>query len=71
MQSIIAGMGMSGLAMLFAAVGFLPPIAVALTQEAIDVAVILNALRALTTNGKSVPILRWHRRPMLAATWGP
>jgi len=44
---------MSGLAMLFAAVGFLPPIAAALTQEAIDVAVILNALRALTANRKS------------------
>ena len=53
LQSIIAGMGMSGLAMLFAAVGFLPPIAAALTQEAIDVAVILNALRALTANRKS------------------
>jgi cation transport ATPase len=45
LQSIIAGMGMSGLAMLLAAVGFLPPIAAALTQEAIDVAVILNAAR--------------------------
>jgi hypothetical protein len=33
--------------MTFAAVGWLPPIAGALTQEAIDVAVILNALRAL------------------------
>lgn len=53
LQSIIAGMGMSGLAMLFAAVGLLPPIAAALTQEAIDVAVILNALRALTAKGKS------------------
>ena len=52
-QSIIAGMGMSGLAMLLAAVGVLPPIAGALTQEAIDVAVILNALRALTSRGKS------------------
>jgi heavy metal translocating P-type ATPase len=62
LQSIIAGMGMSGLAMLFAAVGFLPPIAAALTQEAIDVAVILNALRALTANGKSA------RRKMPEAT---
>jgi len=33
----------------FAAVGLLPPIAGALTQEVIDVAVILNALRALTS----------------------
>ena len=47
LQSIIAGIAMSGVAMAFAAVGWLPPIAGALTQEAIDVAVILNALRAL------------------------
>ncbi|HEY4921697.1 MAG TPA: heavy metal translocating P-type ATPase [Xanthobacteraceae bacterium] len=49
LQSIIAGMAMSGIAMLVAAAGFLPPVAGALTQEAIDVAVILNALRALRT----------------------
>jgi heavy metal translocating P-type ATPase len=48
LQSIVAGMAMSGIAMGFAAIGWLPPIAGALTQEAIDVAVILNALRALT-----------------------
>jgi heavy metal translocating P-type ATPase len=47
-QSIVAGMAMSGVAMAFAAIGWLPPIAGELTQEAIDVAVILNALRALT-----------------------
>jgi heavy metal translocating P-type ATPase len=52
-QSITAGMTMSGLAMIFAAVGFLPPIAGALTQEAIDVAVILNALRALAPGRRS------------------
>jgi hypothetical protein len=34
------------------AVGLLPPIAGALTQEVIDIAVILNALRALTTGHK-------------------
>jgi cation transport ATPase len=33
--------------MLLAAFGYLPPIAGALVQEAIDVVVILNALRAL------------------------
>ncbi len=48
LQSILAGLAMSGAAMGFAALGLLPPIAGALTQEAIDVAVILNALRALT-----------------------
>ena len=47
MQSIIAGLTMSGAAMGAAALGWLPPVASALTQEAIDVAVILNALRAL------------------------
>jgi hypothetical protein len=48
MQSIVAGMSLSGLAMIAAAFGWLTPVAGALTQEAIDVAVILNALRALT-----------------------
>lgn len=47
LQSIVAGMALSGIAMGFAAAGLLPPIAGALTQEVIDVAVILNALRAL------------------------
>jgi cation transport ATPase len=39
-------MGLSFAAMGFAAVGLLPPVAGALLQEGIDVAVILNALRA-------------------------
>jgi P-type E1-E2 ATPase len=52
LQSILAGMGLSGVAMGFAAIGLLPPIAGALTQEVIDVAVILNALRALTSGHK-------------------
>jgi hypothetical protein len=47
--AIFAGMAMSGIAMAFAADGYLPPIAGALIQEVIDIAVILNALRALTT----------------------
>jgi len=46
-QSIVAGMTLSGIAMAAAAGGWLTPVAAALTQEAIDVAVILNALRAL------------------------
>ena len=53
LQSIVAGMGMSGIAMCIAAIGLLPPVAGALTQEVIDVAVILNALRALTSGHKS------------------
>jgi cation transport ATPase len=44
-QSIWAGLGLSASAMLLAALGFIPPVAGALLQEAIDVAVILNALR--------------------------
>jgi heavy metal translocating P-type ATPase len=51
-QSIVTGMAMSGLAMGVAALGWLTPVAGALTQEAIDVAVILNALRALTPGRK-------------------
>jgi len=61
LQSIICGMTFSGLAMGFAAVGLLPPIAGALTQEAIDVAVIVNALRALTSGHE------FDRRKMPAA----
>ncbi|MFW3113485.1 heavy metal translocating P-type ATPase [Mycobacterium haemophilum DSM 44634] len=47
LQSAITGMGMSLAAMGFAAMGLLPPAIGALLQEGIDVAVILNALRAL------------------------
>ncbi len=47
LQSVIAGMGLSFLAMIAAALGYLPPVEGALLQEAIDVAVIFNALRAL------------------------
>lgn len=47
MQSIAVGLGLSGLAMVVAAFGHIPPVAGALLQEGIDVAVILNALRAL------------------------
>jgi cation transport ATPase len=46
-QSVLAGMGLSIAAMGFAAAGRLAPVAGALLQEGIDVAVILNALRAL------------------------
>ena len=46
-QSVLFGMGLSGLAMIFAALGFIIPVFGALLQEVIDVAVILNALRAL------------------------
>jgi P-type E1-E2 ATPase len=47
LQSVGAGMTLSLLAMVPAAIGLLPPVSGALLQEAIDVAVIVNALRAL------------------------
>jgi heavy metal translocating P-type ATPase len=47
LQSVVAGMGLSLAAMIVAAFGYLPPLGGALFQEAIDIAVILNALRAL------------------------
>ncbi|HEX6519435.1 MAG TPA: heavy metal translocating P-type ATPase [Streptosporangiaceae bacterium] len=47
LESVLAGMGMSLAAMGVAAAGLLPAVWGALLQEAIDVAVILNALRAL------------------------
>ena len=47
LQSVLAGMALSVVGMILATVGVLPPVAGAFFQEAIDVAVILNALRAL------------------------
>lgn len=47
LESVVAGIGMSVLGMIAAAFGYLTPVQGALLQEAIDVAVILNALRAL------------------------
>ncbi|HSP10335.1 MAG TPA: heavy metal translocating P-type ATPase [Candidatus Dormibacteraeota bacterium] len=52
-QSVVAGMVLSMVGMLLATAGVLPPVAGAFFQEAIDVAVILNALRAL--GGVKVP----------------
>jgi P-type E1-E2 ATPase len=46
LQGIWIGMGLSLIAMIFAAFGFIPPTAGALLQEGIDVLVIVNALRA-------------------------
>jgi heavy metal translocating P-type ATPase len=47
LQSVYAGLGLSIAAMIVAAFGYLPVVHGALLQEVIDVAVILNALRAL------------------------
>ncbi len=45
LQSAIGGMALSLCGMLIAGAGYLPPVAGALTQELIDVVVIVNALR--------------------------
>lgn len=47
LESVVAGIGLSILGMIAAAFGYLTPVQGALLQELIDVAVILNALRAL------------------------
>jgi heavy metal translocating P-type ATPase len=46
-ESVVVGIGLSILCMIAAAFGYLTPVQGALLQEVIDVAVILNALRAL------------------------
>lgn len=62
-QGVLAGMGLSLLAMLLAAAGYLPALAGAIVQEVIDLAVIANALRALGAGR--------HERaaPTLAGEW--
>ncbi len=56
-QSAVVGMGLSLVAMVIAALGWLPAAAGALLQEGIDVAVIINALRALRAgSGDSVQV---------------
>ncbi|MEX2562726.1 MAG: heavy metal translocating P-type ATPase [Nitriliruptoraceae bacterium] len=46
-QSALVGIGLSAVAMVFAALGYLTPVAGAIVQEVIDLAVLANALRAL------------------------
>ncbi|MBO0755229.1 MAG: heavy metal translocating P-type ATPase, partial [Bradyrhizobiaceae bacterium] len=62
-ESILVGMSLSILAMLAAMIGWLAPVPAAIVQEAIDVAVILNALRALNP-------VRSHIRRMTPAMIG-
>ena len=52
LQSVYAGIGLSIIGMIAAAFGYITPVRGALLQEAIDVAVILNALRALKGGAK-------------------
>lgn len=55
LESVFVGMGLSLVAMVFAALGYLKPVAGAVLQEVIDVLVILNALRALGGGGLVPP----------------
>jgi soluble P-type ATPase len=73
LQSVYVGIGLSFAAMGFATFGYLPPVQGALLQELIDVAVILNALRALRDrNGGAGPRERGrrHRRHLHPAIRG-
>ena len=47
LQSVVVGLSLSSTGMIAAALGYLPPLEGAIFQEVIDIAVILNALRAL------------------------
>jgi cation transport ATPase len=47
LQSALGGMLLSLIGMIFAALGYLPPVAGAITQEIIDLIAILNALRIM------------------------
>ena len=55
-QSIFVGLGLSFACMVAAAFGKIPPVTGALLQEAIDVAVILNALRARSIPKFNTPL---------------
>jgi heavy metal translocating P-type ATPase len=55
LESVVVGMGLSLIAMGLAAAGFIAPIDGALLQEAIDILVILNALRALGGRAVGIP----------------
>lgn len=56
LESVVAGISLSVLGMAAAALGYLTPVQGALIQEVIDVAVILNALRALRIAPREVTV---------------
>lgn len=62
LESVLVGMGLSLVAMGFAAAGLLSPVAGAVLQEGIDVLVIFNALRALGGGGLTPPVRPGARR---------
>jgi heavy metal translocating P-type ATPase len=51
LQSAVGGMALSLIGMAFAAAGYLPPVAGAMVQEAIDVLAVVNALRVAVPPG--------------------
>ncbi|CAH1660156.1 Heavy metal translocating P-type ATPase [Hyphomicrobiales bacterium] len=53
LQSIVVGLGLSGIAMVLAAFGHIPPVVGAFLQQGIDIAVIVNALRTLVGPAES------------------
>jgi P-type E1-E2 ATPase len=57
-ESVVAGIGLSVLGMIAAALGYLTPVQGALLQEVIDIAIILNALRALRISPAGVSTLQ-------------
>jgi cation transport ATPase len=52
LQSAVGGMALSVAGMLAAFAGLLPPVSGAVLQEAIDLAAVLNALRAAVPEGE-------------------
>ena len=52
LQSAVGGMALSVVGMLIAFGGWLPPVGGAIFQEVIDLAAVLNALRAAVPGGK-------------------
>jgi P-type E1-E2 ATPase len=55
LQSIFIGIGVSSMAMIAAGYGLISPVQGAVIQEFIDVAVVLNALRALSEGRPPAP----------------
>jgi heavy metal translocating P-type ATPase len=52
LQSAVGGMALSGIGMVMAAAGWLPPVTGAVVQEVIDLAAVLNALRVSFHHGR-------------------
>jgi cation transport ATPase len=52
LQSAVGGMALSVMGMIAAFAGYLPPVSGAVVQEVIDLAAVLNALRAAVPGGK-------------------